>query len=235
MEFLLENSLPLVLAGIMAVVHFLGEEIEEYIEGHKEELVSFGSGVSITYIFMQLLPEFHSIVSESSTLFFVFPLLGFSSIHLLEKYIALSDISGEKMRVEYSELHTSFIFTYHIVIGYLISSLITGNKVSGLLFFIPVVIHLAVSSISVSELHEKITSRYSLKLLISIAPIIGAYIHISNLIGETLFNPVFGTVIGIFFYITIRDSIPSGTKGKPLEYLLGTILYLVIIFIANTL
>jgi hypothetical protein len=231
----LESSLPLVLAGILALVHFLGEEIEEYIEGYKEELVSFGSGVSITYIFMQLLPEFHGIVSESSILIFIFPLLGFSSIHLLEKYIALSDVSGEKMRKEYSELHTSFIFFYHVVLGYLVSSLVRGDKASVLLFFIPLVLHLAVSSISVSELHEKITRNTSLKILISAAPVIGVAVQMLGYAGENLFNPGFGTVIGVFFYITVRDSIPSGEKGKPLEYLAGMLIYLVIILIAQTL
>jgi len=57
---------------VIATVHFLGEELEEYISVRKGQVVSFSSGVSMTYIFLQLLPEFNKIASESTDLIFPF-------------------------------------------------------------------------------------------------------------------------------------------------------------------
>ncbi|MFB6214132.1 MAG: hypothetical protein ABEJ07_06245 [Candidatus Nanohaloarchaea archaeon] len=222
------------LAFLMALVHFLGEELESYISGYREQIVSFSAGASITYIFVQLLPEFHRVATESSELIFVFPLLGFSSIHLLEKYLAKSDIEGEKMRRDYGEIHSGFLFLYHGAIGYLIASLLAESAVSGLLFFLPIILHVAVSSFSVTELHEDFVRRETVKVLISVAPVLGALIHRIGAVASHHFNPIFGTVIGMFFFIVVRDSIPREERGKPTEYLIGMVIYLAVIIMAKT-
>jgi hypothetical protein len=219
----------------MALVHFLGEELDEYISGYREQIISFGAGVSITYIFVLLLPEFHRIVSESSELIFAFPLIGFTSIHMIEKYIAKSDFSSEKVRKEYSEIHSLVLFSYHGAIGYLIASLSSQDLISGALFILPLIIHIGVSSFSLSELHQSLAKRIESKIMISSAPLLGVTLFYTDLISESLFNPIFGTIIGIIFYVAIRDSIPQGREGRPNEYLLGTLIYLVIIIAARLL
>jgi hypothetical protein len=219
----------------MAAVHFLGEELEGFISGYREQIVSFSSGASITYIFVQLMPEFHRIAAESTELIFVFPLLGFSSVHLLEKYVAKSGLDDEEMRKEYGEIHSAFLFMYHGAIGYLIASLLAESAVSGLLFFLPIILHVAVSSFSVTELHESFVRRKTVKYAITVAPLLGVLIHNLGTVAEHHFNPVFGTVIGMFFYIVIRDSIPRDERGQPREYIAGMIIYLAVILAATTL
>lgn len=228
-----ELELALLLASLMFVVHFLGEELEEHISGYREAIKSFAAGASMTYIFVQLLPEFHSIASESAGFIFVFPLIGFSSLHLIEKYVAKFGFEDEKMRKEYGEIHSVFLFLYHGALGYLIASLLIESTVSGLLFFIPILMHVTVSSFSMTELHKDFFERTGIKLGISIAPLIGVLIHATNLIAETRFHFIFGTVIGMFFYIVIRDSIPGEDRGKPKEYITGMFLYLSVILLAK--
>lgn len=213
----------------------MGEELEGFIVNYREKIVSFSSGVSITYIFMQLIPEFHNIALESTQLIFVFPLAGFSSVHLLEKYIDKSGIPKEKMRKDYVEIHSIFLFLYYGSIGYLIASLLAENAASGLLFFLPIILHAAVSSFSVTEIHESFKGRNYAKYSISLAPILGVLIHNFGNIADQYFNFVFGTVIGMFFYIVVRDSIPRDEKGKPKEYMIGVMIYLAIILITNIL
>lgn len=225
----------MVSAFLLAAVHFLGEELDEYISGYRQQIISFGAGVTITYIFVLLLPEFHRIVSESSELIFAFPLIGFSSIHLIEKYIAQSSLSGEKVRKEYAEIHSLVLFVYHGAIGYLIASLSTQSFASGILFILPMMIHIGVSSFSLSELHQSLAERIETKIMMSSAPVLGVLLYYSDLISNSLFNPIFGTLIGIIFYVAIRDSIPQGRNGRPNEYLLGTIFYLFIIIVARIL
>lgn len=209
--------------------------MDEYISGYREQIISFGAGVSITYIFVLMLPEFHKIVSESSELIFAFPLVGFSSIHIIEKYIAKSDFSSNKVRREYTEIHSLVLFAYHGAIGYLIASLSSQSLASGILFILPLMIHIGVSSFSLSELHQSLSKRIESKIMISSAPVLGVSLFHSGIISEHFFNPIFGTLIGILFYVAIRDSIPDGREGRPNEYLLGTIIYLAIIIAVRTL
>jgi hypothetical protein len=226
-------ELAILLAFLIGLVHFLGEDLKEHIGGYREQVVSFSSGVSISYIFVQLLPEFHRIALESTELIFVFPLIGFSSIHLLEKYIAKSGVEDKEMREEYGEIHSAFLFLYSGAIGYLIASLLAESAVSGFLFFLPIIMHVAVSSFSVTELHEKFVRRKAVKLGIALAPVLGALVHGLGYLADRHFNLVFGTVIGMFFYIVIRDSIPKEDRGKPVEYSAGVLFYLAVILIAN--
>lgn len=218
----------------MALTHFLSEELEGYISGYRSQIVSFTSGASITYIFLELLPEFNRIASESTDLIFLFPLIGFSSIHLLEKYIAKSGFEQEKMRKDYGEVHSTFLFLYYGAIGYLIASLVAESTVTGLLFYLPIILHVAVSSFSVTELHEEFVNRKSVKLAVSAAPVLGVALHNFDLVTSQHFEPVFGTVIGMFFYVAIRDSMPEGDRGKPVEYIIGAALYLAVILFANS-
>lgn len=227
--------IAILLGFSLAGIHVLGERLEEYISGYRERIVSFSTGASVTYIFVQLLPEFHRITLEASEAIFIAPLLGFSAIHLAEKYIAKSDLSSDEMRHEYAEVHSAFLFIYHGAIGYLVASLLAESTVSGLLFFLPIAMHTAVSSLSTSELHREFAENNWIKSLLAIAPLIGVKLHIYGVLSEGLFNPIFGTAIGMFFYVVIRDSIPEGEKGMPLEYILGAGAYLTVILAANTL
>lgn len=227
--------MAILLGFSLAIVHLLGEKLEEYVSGYKERILSFSTGVSMTYIFVHLLPEFQRIAIDTSEMIFVFPLLGFSSIHMTEKYIAKSGLSSEKVKKDYAEIHSVFLFIYHGAIGYLIASLLASSTVSGLLFFLPILLHTAVSSLSTSEIHEEFVSNNWIRTMLSLAPVTGVLIHIYGIISKSLFNPIFGTAIGMFFYVAIRDSIPSGKKGRPLEYIIGAGAYLAVILVANTL
>lgn len=225
----MEAILSGILAFLIAAVHFLGEELEDYIGGYRETIVSFSAGVSVTYIFMELLPEFQRIVLETSNMMFAFPLIGFSSIHVVEKYIAKSGFEKARMRKDFAEIHSIFLFVYYGAIGYLLALLISNRPASGLLFFIPVIFHSAVSSLSVTELDEKFTRKGIVKVVISTAPILGVLVYSAEFFSKELFNPIFGLIVGMFFYVVIRGSIPIKDKGKPVEYTAGVILYLVII------
>ncbi len=227
------SPIAFLLALVMAGVHFLAEELEESISGYQEQLVSFATGVSITYIFVQLVPEFHRIALESSGLIFLSPLLGFSSIHLVEKYIAKNGRSRAEISREYGEVHSVFLFLYHGAIGFLIASLLAESVISGLLFFVPVMLHIGVSSFSLSELHEDVAQRLSVKLVVSITPVLGVLVYSAGMVSSSLFHPVFGLVIGMFMYVVIRDSIPRDDNGQPVEYVLGVLIYLAVILAAS--
>lgn len=226
----MEVVLAPLLALAMATLHFMGEELDDYLEGHKEQIVSFGAGVSITYIFLSLFPEYLRISTGHNSLL-IFPLLGFSGIHIAEKYIDKSSLSRVEASREYGEIHSAFLFIYHGTIGYLLASLISQDAVSGLLFFVPIVMHVTVSSLSLSELHENFHEKSWIKILVSLSPLLGVALQKSSIISMGIFNTIFGVITGMFTYIVIRDSIPRGKRGRPEEYLAGTVLFIGLILL----
>jgi hypothetical protein len=228
-----ESGLPLILTFLISLVHFMGEELEEYFSGFHERLVSFGTGVSVSYIFLRLLPEFQNIASAATDLIFLAPLAGFSSIHLAEKYVSKHEKDVEEIKEDFKEIHSVFLFVYYSSIGFLLASLVSREPVSGMLFFVPIIFHSAISSLSLTELHDEASRRLPVKLAVSLAPILGALLHRSEFIGEAAFETVFGTVIGMFVYVVIRDSIPRGDRGLPLEYAAGALFYIAVIFAAG--
>jgi hypothetical protein len=229
----MELAPPLVAAVSIALTHFLAEELEELALEMKEEVVSFSSGISISYVFTELLPEFNTVSSADSIM--LFPLLGFSTIHIVEKYVSKRSMTGEEAAEEYNEIHSAFLFVYYGAIGFLISMLFAENLVSGSLFILPILLHSAVSSLSFSELHEKASERLGVKLAVSAAPLIGVALHNLHIISSSVFRPVFGVVTGMFLYIAIRDSIPGGEDGKPVEFIVGSLIYLGVIVASRAL
>jgi len=177
---------------------------------------------------MQLIPEFQSLAGSSKTIF-VFPLAGFAGIHLAEKHLAKEGLEHEKVREEFKELHSGFLFLYHGSIGFLLTSIFTETFLSGLLFYMPILLHTTVSSLSFSELHEEATQRLPIKILISISPIIGSLFYFSQILTSQMFGILFGIVSGMFMYVVIRDSIPRGRLGKPFSFAIGMTLYIVLI------
>lgn len=217
----------------LSVFHLLGEEFEELISGYKQSIVSFGAGTSIAYIFLQLLPEFHRNVSTLNNLFFIFPLIGFSLIHLMEKCAATSELSREKIKRDYGEIHSGFILIYNGALGYLIASLADKSVYSATLFFLPILLHVLVSSISVSELHEEVFQNIFVKMSISFAPIIGLAVYKIGVLDFQHFVGILGVVAGMFTYIVIRDSIPKDGDGRPIEYVAGALVYTAVIIVST--
>ncbi len=84
-----------------------------------------------------------------------------------------------------------------------------------------------------TELHESFFQRKTVKFAISIAPVIGVLLHNVGDISGKYFDPVFGTVVGMFFYVVIRDSMPDEDGGQPTEYIIGVLAYLAVILAAN--
>jgi len=63
--------LAIILAVLLALIVYFSEPLlAKHIKHHKQ-ITSFGAGVSVSYLFMQLLPEFTSKVWLHSRLLFV--------------------------------------------------------------------------------------------------------------------------------------------------------------------
>ena len=81
--------LPIVFSLILGVTHFWNEKIQIRQEYVRIRFISFIAGTSVTYVFLNLLPEVYRGFELFDQLIFISLLAGFSVAHLIEKYIYL--------------------------------------------------------------------------------------------------------------------------------------------------
>jgi hypothetical protein len=161
-------------------------------------------------------------------LVFLFVLLGFSVIYIIEKHTCTKNT--EKLKKDVKELHASSFFLYHFLFGISLVSLTGVSFLNGFLFFIPVFLHTTISSISFKELHEKLKSHTLSKIILSFSSLIGVMFALIVEIDIMLFNAILGFVVGALLYIIVRDSMPKKNHENPSYFLLGVIIYIMLLF-----
>src|SRR4030042_3132785 len=143
-------KIAIFLSLILGVVHFWNEKIFFRASDAKVKTMSFIAGASVTYVFLYLLPDLYKSVAYINQWVFIFILLGFSLVHLLEKYF-YQRTEGQERLLRFKEIHFFIFFLYYFVIGIVLAGLLEINVVKSLLFFIPVLFYAAVSRISLDR------------------------------------------------------------------------------------
>jgi hypothetical protein len=220
-----------VFALLIGIVHHLGERIDHMGYRHKPKITSFSAGAAVAYLFLQLFPELEEGVSYLGNYTFLYALFGFASIHMAEKWIYQHERTFEDLKKDFKELHSIFLFSYYFAIGVVIQYLLGQSIVRGTLFFIPVFLHTAISSLALHELHEDVLEKFPVKIAISAASLLGVLVSFYFHLEPSTFFMVLGTVTGMFFYVVTRDAIPSADNGTVQSFFIGLVFYAFIIIV----
>lgn len=214
----------------LGVVHFWNEKIFFNAEIMKAKTMSFIAGASVAYVFLYLLPDLYEGVVYINQWIFVFILLGFTLVHLLEKYFYQHAV-GEERLFRFKEIHFFIFFLYYFIIGIILMNFLEISILKGLLLFIPILFYAAVSRISFAEIHVHIREQKFFRILLALAALLGV-LSASVISGNVfLYHILLAFIIGAFFYIVIMDFIPREAKGKPEYFLLGVSVYTLFIIL----
>ena len=219
---------------ILVFIHFYNNEIAHFCHKYKERIISFGGGVSIAYLFLLLFPELYKANGATSSLSFIALLLGFSIFHIAEKHV-YQHKSKKRILKELKEVHSIAFFIYHFLLGITIFYFANISIEIGLLFFIPIFFHSAVSNISLSELHHHIKEKIEYRIILALSPVLGILLAEFLNIPTNIFNTILGLVIGALLYVIIRDTLPKGKQGDIHYFIAGTIFMLLLLFITGQL
>lgn len=222
------------LAILLGVGHFLGEEINELLETNIW-IASASAGVTVSYVFLQLLPEFQQGVSILGVNIFVFGMAGFSIMHLIEVSIYHHEIDVEDLRKDFREVHTASLFIYYLALGVIIQTLSRRSLVEAVLFFSPVMLHTVLSSLSLKELHEDVMNVGWIKVLLGSSSALGVILASIIEIKPLYFHAILGLIVGMFLYVAISDSISLREKGHPSAFVLGLVFYSGLIIVLRSL
>ena len=138
------------------------------------------------------------------------------------------------------ELHGYTNFVYHLIIGIILFELLTFDFITAIMFFIFALFKALTSKTSNDiqlfpdiEVNEEHNIRLYQKIIIASAGLIGIFIGLMlnvvfNLPMEIIFV-LFSFISGVILYTIIREVLPENESGRPLYFLLGIVLFLIII------
>ncbi len=218
-------ALGYLLAFVLGIVDFVTEEMFRIPDGKKMRFISFAAGVSVSYLFLILLPEIYIGASSLNPLLF-FPLLfGFAVFHLVEKYIRQRNGTRSYTRL-HGQVHLVTSFFYSLVVGFVLINLVERDVLQGILLFVPLTFHIAIDS-----LPKKMTKHYLQKAFFSSAPFIGALLGTIVETTEFMNISLLGIVGGALLYMVVRESLPREREGHPMYFLIGMFLFVDLVLI----
>lgn len=217
-------EIAIVFGIVLAIVHYFSEGIVELFRESRKDIVSFIAGISITFIFLLLMPEVYRGMQMLDKYLFMFILIGFAGFHLIEKKIYQNE-SKEVLQEELRIVHSVTFFLYHFLIGFILLNVLKEDMIIGVLFFAPIVFHTAFSGASLSGIHVSIRERMFFKTVLSCSTLAGTLIGYFFLIHQQIMDATLGFVVGALLYIVIRDSLPRETKGSAAYFILGIVIY----------
>jgi len=223
--------LPVIYSLILGVVHFFNEKIQIRQEFVRVRAISFIAGISVTYIFLNLLPEVYKGFELFDRIIFISLLAGFTLSHVIEKFV-YQHSAPQTLRENLGGVHSAAFFLYYFFIGVIFVSLNNINALSSVLFFLPVMFYSAVGILSLEKIHPKIWERLSVKLLLSASSLIGVLFADVFLQYQIIFDLLFAFVLGTFLYTSLIDFVPRDAKGRPEYFVLGVLIYTLVIIAA---
>jgi len=215
-------------AFVIGFAHYLSDSFTGR-KKYQKEVRSFAAGLSIAYLLLYLFPELYTGVVEFHRSLFLFVLLGSMVFHLIEKYIYQH--KRRNIRIfELRVMHAAAFFIYHIIIGIILVSINQIDPLGGILFFIPILFYTLVSQVSLSNLHNHVTEKLFLRLLLSSSTLVGVIIASMLLIPQTLHYSLLAFIAGALLYNVMVDVVPKEKEGDILFFIFGSISYIILIF-----
>ena len=227
--------LSFLLSVVLSLTNFLSDKFSMDKSRYKPYFISLVAGISVTYIFLHLLPNLYSGVSVFSRSLFVFVLVGFVAFHVVEKFI-YKYVGEGKISEDLKLNHSVWLLIYDISIGIVLVNFFKISAVEGFLFFIPVWFHSALSNLSIHKIsglnfrERADLKNKALKLFLSGGALYGATVALVYGVSLKISFVLTGLVAGILLYVVIREMIPKEKEGRPLFFILGVVLYSLLIF-----
>ncbi len=166
------EMIALGLGIFLGFIHFIGESIKMPSGIRHYQLISFAAGISIGYLFLDLLPHTYDAAAHLKSGVFFFLLMGFSLVHLVEKYF-YQHTEASKLRTEFKTIHSVTFFIYYFLVGFVVVEIVQKSVLEGILFIFPVTLHAGLSTASLSEIHGRFQPTAWERVLLSLATPIG--------------------------------------------------------------
>ena len=210
----------IIISLIMGFTDFIGHRISGLAAGHRDSVLSFSAGLLISLLFLVLVPDV--IAKGVSEFLFFFMLAGFLLMHLAEKYIYRHIMNKQELLEDLKVVHIIGFGLDNFLVGFIIASLVELDFYIVINLSVPLFLVMLTSSISLDSIDTRLDDKYS-KIILSVLPILGAILGIVLEFEHLVTNYVLAFVLGILFYMIIRDVLPQGRRGSPVLFFSGNL------------
>ncbi len=224
------------LSLILASVHFFSEKYAEHVKKFHMQTISFSAGLFLGLIFLYLLPEFFNGMYHVGESIFLLMLAGFVSLHLGEKYVYQHIVNKKEQMKDLASIHALGFFVNHFLVGItLFLAFSIEGILSGFLIFIPLLLHTFSSSLSLNDIDKTFNKKLLAGFLLPMSPVFGVLAAYALNLTPYLYHLLFSFVLGAMLYIAVRDTLPRGQSGKPLLFLIGVLVSVLVLTIISML
>ncbi|MFC2161498.1 hypothetical protein ACFLRX_07590, partial [Acidobacteriota bacterium] len=151
------------LSIFLGVIHYFSDKFKPKDGPKHYRIISFAAGISIAYLFLDLLPHTYDAAEHLKKWVFIFLLLGFAILHLAEKYV-YKHSDKEKTPSYLRNIHFISFFVYYFFVGIVLEERVHENIFEGVLFLFPVMIHAGLSSASLAQIHGRLRESFWTKI-----------------------------------------------------------------------
>ncbi|RLG18336.1 hypothetical protein DRN67_04280 [Candidatus Micrarchaeota archaeon] len=224
----------LILAALLSALHVLSEWFDDHVHRLHSQIVSLNAGVFITFMFIVLLPQLAIGEFYLGENIYAFALVGFVLYHVGERYLYQHITHRKDLMRSLAHAHVAGFFADGIIIGMSVVLFFdVYSAFTARILFLPLVIHTVASTISSKHIHEHFRSGIAERALLSSAPLLGALFATFLGLYEHQFYFLFALIVGMLFYVVIRGVLPQDRKGKPLWFLVGAVMSLLLLRIEH--
>jgi len=229
---------PIIYVGILVLIHLLAYKLES-LPLAKEKWLSFGGGVSVSFVFIHLLPNLHDwqIKIESDNLIptpiknqyiWVLILAGLLAFYTLEK--AIFWYKEKKVSPEQAVSdglyywHLGIFSLYNILFGYLFFQ---NEGVADLLqplIFVAIAFHFITNDYALQQHHEK-DYLYSGRWVMACAVIIGAVIGYFYSMPEEILASALAFLGGGIIMNILKEEMHEGKENHLGSFLIGAVIF----------
>lgn len=229
----------------LAIIHLLSGQLRFLNAKPRSRWLSFGSGVSVAYVFVHILPELSKAqVTLQSTLnigiaflehhVYLVALLGLAVFYGLERFASKSRQCSQKIGkgdVTSSEvfwIHIASFAVYNALIGYLLVHREESGIKSLLFFSFAIALHFVVNDNGLRENHKQIYDRIG-RWLLAAAIVVGWVIGVSTQIHQAAVAVLFGFLAGGIVLNVLKEELPEQQESRFWAFALGAIGYAILL------
>ena len=249
-----ENMGTLVASIVFASIFFFGAKLRMPVEGEKyyRRVLSFAAGVSIAYVFVDLLPQLQNVtevfVSKTGHLLLPFPsyrvylsaMLGFVASFGLENMLKWSKEPSERTTDENDTgkeklgliIHLGGFSVYVWLINYLMADNIEGKEFSIPLYAVAMGLHFLTIEYSLRREYGPLFNRSS-KNVLAVACLLGWIMGTFFKLPPTVVITLLGIISGSVVMNSTIAELPKEKEGRFLAFLIGAILYASILLLVR--
>jgi zinc transporter ZupT len=222
---MLFEALALSLLLIFAML--LGEMLSGHLGKYSPILLSFGAGLLVTTLFTEFLPKVANGQQVIGEYVFIVLAIGFVLTLALEKVVLQKAPDEDMVRLDEFRFKELGMDMVGFLAGMLIPVMLDEYGELAALVLIPFYVRKFAISVALPPTPE-IKQRRPIRVVSALMPLLGTVVGLLIIGDQVWLYLVLAFGCGILFYISIRDFIPQGRSGRPLYFVFGMIVALML-------